>query len=369
MEVRSRTHSANEEFAVAKKSLISTFLKTLVSLAIIGFLSLAALELSLTLFLDNPEYLHGLLKSLMQEYSMAFDRDTVQLNPACAKADAVLTYILKPGQCRQKSREFDVQLSINSQGTRDDEDSLRQPEIIVTGDSQAMGWGVEQEKNFAQLLESATGKKVLNAAVPSYSTSREIAALARYDLSKVKTLIIQYCDNDYGENLAFFNDGRKFPVIAPDRYQYLVNVYADQKKYYFGKHTWHVLGAAISRLTAKTADAKGNAKLPDGRTSNQAYEDALGANLFVDILNHAPVNLDGVQIILMEVNSSNANDAFFIDAVKAIQHGKSNAEAVKNMVEIDLSKVLKPGNYYNLDDHMNASGHAAVMKQLLPFIH
>ncbi len=354
-----------------KQAFILKVLKSLAGVFVICLLSLAAMELALTFFLDNPEYLHGMLKTMMQEYSMAFDRDTVQLNPACAQPDALLTYVLKPGQCHQKSREFDVLLSINSKGVRDDENSLKQPEIIVTGDSQAMGWGVEQEKNFAQLLERATGKKVLNAAIPSYSTSREIGALPRYDLSKLKTLIIQYCDNDYGENLGFFNNGRKFPVIAANEYKYLVNLYEAQKKYFPGKHTWHLLTQLMNLKSSATKPS--NSGESDGhskkRTGNQAYEDVMGANLFVDILNHSPVNLDKVQIILIEINGSAANDPYFINAVKSIQHGEANSKAVKNMITLDLSPILTAEKYYNLDDHMRASGHEAVMKQLLPLIH
>src|SRR5262245_30955882 len=59
----------------------------------------------------------------------------------CGRYDAGLTYMLKPGRCRFASVEFDTQVNVNSFGLRDDEESLTGPEIIVLGDSNAMGHG------------------------------------------------------------------------------------------------------------------------------------------------------------------------------------------------------------------------------------
>jgi len=95
----------------------------------------------------------------------------------------------------------------------------------------------------------------------------------------------------------------------------------------------------------------------------------MGAILFIDVLNHSPVNLDDVQIILLEINGYAANDALFIDAVKKRQPNEENSKAVKNMTILDLAPVLTAEKYYDLDDHMRPAGHKAVMEQLLPLIH
>jgi hypothetical protein len=87
---------------------------------------------------------------------------------------------------------------------RDDEESLFSPEIVVVGDSQAMGWGVSQDLTFSSLLENALGKPILNAAISSYGTARELKILERIDLSNLKFLIIQYSDNDYRENRTYY---------------------------------------------------------------------------------------------------------------------------------------------------------------------
>ena len=51
----------------------------------------------------------------------------------------------------------------------------------MLGDSYAMGWGVEQGESFPEILEAATGLRVLNAGVPSYGTPRELLMLERLD--------------------------------------------------------------------------------------------------------------------------------------------------------------------------------------------
>lgn len=55
-----------------------------------------------------------------------------------------------------------MEYSINSLGVRDDEAALNNPEIVVVGDSQAMGWAVGREQTFPALIGKQTGKKILN---------------------------------------------------------------------------------------------------------------------------------------------------------------------------------------------------------------
>src|SRR5690606_12788483 len=90
----------------------------------------------------------------------------------------------------------------NSLGVRDDEGSLRNPAIIVLGDSHGMGWGVEHHQRFSEVIEKKLNTTVLNTSITSYGTYRETKLLNELDLSSCKLLIIQYCNNDLEENLA-----------------------------------------------------------------------------------------------------------------------------------------------------------------------
>ena len=108
-------------------------------------------------------------------------RDVVQFDPAFARYDAELLYTLRPGRFTFSQFEFRTPYEVNSLGVRDDEASLAAPEIVVVGDSVAMGWGVEQDETFAQLIERRTSRRVLNASVSSYGTVRELRLLDRID--------------------------------------------------------------------------------------------------------------------------------------------------------------------------------------------
>ncbi|MCP4694336.1 MAG: hypothetical protein GY859_40265 [Desulfobacterales bacterium] len=128
---------------------------------------------------------------------------------------------------------------INSKGMRDDQASLIAPEIIVAGDSIAMGWGVRQDKTFGALLEKKSGKSVLNAAISSYGTVREMRILERVNLNNLKYLIIQYCDNDFRENRTYKKNGNRLPVISKRGYNWIRQEHKNATFYFFGKHTYY----------------------------------------------------------------------------------------------------------------------------------
>lgn len=95
--------------------------------------------------------------SFFRTYHLLYERNMIQYLPECARYDAELGYTLKPGICRFTNREFDVECRINSIGVRDDEASLSSPEIIVVGDSHAMGWGSNKKKPLLNLWKSRQG--------------------------------------------------------------------------------------------------------------------------------------------------------------------------------------------------------------------
>ena len=161
-------------------------------------------------------YPAGLMNFLRTEYF--YSRHIVQMDERTARYDAELFYTLQPGAFMFSNPEFSTQYVVNRIGVRDNQRSLEQPEIVVAGDSYAMGWGVQQDESFPELLERRTGRRVLNAAVSSYGTVRERRLLDRVDLSRATTLVVQYAPNDFAENDEFKKRGNQYTASSREEW-------------------------------------------------------------------------------------------------------------------------------------------------------
>lgn len=123
--------------------------------------------------------------------------------PGCIKSDPDLIYVPAIGTCAFNDVEFRTTLTFTAEG-RDTGPKPAGVGIAVIGDSHAMGWGVNDEETFAAQLQVLSGRPVYNLGVASYGTARELMRLRKSGLlDRVDTVILQYCNNDLGENLQF----------------------------------------------------------------------------------------------------------------------------------------------------------------------
>jgi hypothetical protein len=294
------------------------------------------------------------VRRLVQQIYRHFNRTLIQFDEACAVYDPEVTYTLKPGTCTFGNLEFKNTFNVNRVGVRDDEASLDGPEIIVLGDSHAMGWGVEQGETLSHVLARKCGLKVLNAAVSSYGTAREMMLLNRLDTSRLRYLIIQYADNDLPENRAFREHGGHLPITPRADYQRVVEYYAAQPGYYPGKYLFR-----LSMKVLKLEEPEPDQLSMDPVAPNEEAE------LFLFVLTHASrAQLDGVQIIVFEVNQDIQPRRPFIAALNAAKSGDGHPPFVRRLVTLDTATVLTSRDFYVLDDHMRASGHQAIGEAL-----
>lgn len=335
-----------------KKGIFSVIL-----LSLISFSTFVLIEVSLSVFLSNPSALKrlGLLDSL-KPYYMRWDRKVIQNVAECAQYDGELAYTLKPGGCSLQSREFDIDYNVNSLGVRDDEKSLVAPQIVVLGDSHAMGWGVEQDQIFSERMERDLNKTVLNVAISSYGTARQMALLERVDVSKLELLVIQYCDNDFRENDVFFNENGKLPIMSKDKFEEVIAKHKRETDYYFGKHSRLVYNSLLFRY--KNKDAK---NLAGPKTDNSELE----ADRFLNAVYEGLGDDWTVPVLVIEVNGQAKNTPDFVNAVNLLLDegsAKINAGSIKT---IDISGDLSAAEYFTLDDHMNLRGHQLVAERLV----
>ena len=332
-----------------------------------SFIILISITLSLTLifftFIEVIFFLNFSNPSLSKKSSALhfssqilydqYDRNIIQYLPECSKYDPDLFYVLKTGTCTFTNREFSNTYIINSIGVRDDEKSLKEPEIIVVGDSFAMGWGVEQEKTFSSIIEKELNTNVLNAAVSSYGTARELEILKRVDTSNLKYLIIQYCLNDLDENKSYIDNNYKLKISSIDKYKKTIDDHLNRKQYspfiYSYEH-FKNLYPAFKYLN----DWK------EERFQKSKQEHDLEAKIFLNVLNSFEITKD-VQIILFENEYRLENDWFLISVRNLLKD-----EEYKNLNIIFVSTSdLNPSNYYILDSHLTEKGHKNLSKKLL----
>ncbi|MFA5181885.1 MAG: hypothetical protein WC405_11230 [Syntrophales bacterium] len=306
--------------------------------------------------LSHPRLIpKGYALNLLRYYYDHFERDVIQFSDPCSRYDADLFYTLKPGTCRFANREFDVQYKINSLGVRDDEAALDNPEIVVSGDSQAMGWAVGQEETFSSQLGKLTGKKTLNTGVSSYGTAREMIMLDRVARGRLKYLIIQYSDNDYDENRYFALNNYRMSISAAEKYEGVRSFHKENIEYYPGKHILTLLKIIRSPdITISSPVA----------SPFQPYE----IDAFLQVLQKSRPDLRNLRIIVFEANPYAANDRSFLDNLKKQIKNPAYPDYIRNMIVLDLGKELNAGKYLTLDDHMNADGHRLIAERLTAVI-
>lgn len=327
----------------------------LLVLASVAF-SLGCIEGIIAYVLSHPEMLAakdgsvGRPLALARNYYMRKDRQIVQFTPDCAVYDPQVTYTLKPSsRCAIANREYTVEYAANRAGVRDSDAALENPAVVFAGDSHAMGWGVAGADSFPQVVGRDLGLPVLNTAVSSYGTARELALVERLKLPGFKALVIQYCDNDYEENQYLASRGR-LDILPETKYQALVREHRAETRYYPFKYVRNLFSLARLAMPWRKPPA------PPENTN------ILEARAFLEVLlRHLPL-VDGRAVVVLELNEYNRNDAGFVNALGLLINEARFAPLKPIVSTIDVSPLLTAQDYYLLDDHMRPAGHAKVAK-------
>ena len=293
----------------------------------------------------------AVVRGFVQKVYRHFQRNFIQYDAACAQYDPGLGYTLRPGTCVFSNVEFSNEYRINSRGLRDTEDALDRPDVIFLGDSQAMGWGVAQHEAMPQALARKTGLKVLNASISSYGTARERMLLDRLDTSRLRAIVIQYCDNDSPENQAFQSAGNTLTIMGEDQYRWATEFTSRARRYYPGKYVFR-LGLKALQLEEPEVD---RARLDPNLTP------ADEARLFIHTLVEAGrTNLEGVAVIVFEVNSNPARPRSFIAALQTVKEDATYPAYVRDMTLIETEGRLGPDDFFVIDDHLTTRGNDVI---------
>jgi hypothetical protein len=264
-----------------------------------------------------------------------------------------LVYRLAAEPCRFDAVEFETTLSIDSDGFRNPD---RRPDatIAVLGDSHAMGWGVGDAEVYSSLLEPLTGQVVRNLAMSSWGTPRELRALERYAPS-AQIVILQYSENDHGENLEYLE--------GPDRFWLDAHRWAERHAEAHAAYLRSKAGSLVRRVLSGAIGAFRQYGLTPTFGSGDPNLPA-EAVAFAAVVRTFQPALAGKRLIVFESNSYARNRKGFAQAFRSSLDGMPDVD----VVVIDSTTIVDRSDYYRLDDHLRASGHLALAHALAPHV-
>jgi len=279
---------------------------------------------------------------LIQEYQRNFYiigmRKIWHSRPECVEFSKTQTYVPKEGSCNFSNIEFDITMSFNKLGRLSGHPINENGNgVAILGDSYSMGWGVNDNETFSYLLEKKIGRPVYNFGVSGYGTIRELLRLKEANLlDKIDTIIIQYCYNDYGENVGY--DSKISLDVVKKKYEMLTkdSEYSVWKK--FRKSFRYSSTIAKNVLTNK-----------DSSMDFNHHNDA-----FIEVLKKFPFIQDK-KIIVFYVNGYQQKFVNF-------PSGKSNI--FNNLEYFDLDIEMDKKNFFLIDGHLNFTGHKKIAEKL-----
>jgi hypothetical protein len=259
----------------------------------------------------------------------------------CITDDPDLVYKPSLGTCKFDNIEFKTHLNFTSEGRNT---GAKPPGtgIAVIGDSHAMGWGVNDHETFSSILQKLSNRPVYNLGVASYGTSREFIRLKKSGvLDKVDTVIVQYCNNDYSENLGFDSASREelrkrvFGQFLPG------DPPQTNRLKFIGEGYWLTLKAPFSSLADKLRR----------KSFKRHYEP------FIDIARKHYSSLDDKRVIVFYSNP-------FGQKYRNYPAGADTL--LPNVYFTDLG--LNSSDYFRLDGHMTPVGHKKAAGLLLNYL-
>jgi hypothetical protein len=216
-----------------------------------------------------------------------------------------------------------------------------------------MGWGVDDDETFASIIASKVKVPVLNLAVSSYGTVREIMRLRMHPrFQEANCIFIQYSWNDFQENSVFLARGG-LPVPTPERFQQLVFNYGRSRVQF-----WDVLRQTFDMMVdyplAFFLNVVGLQEFPLGdddlleSKGGIPREEVEDVKAFLAVLASFP-----------ELNDKNlfvVGPGRFVSALK-------RGSMPGNMFPIQVE--LTSADWYTLDMHPNKMGHREIATQIL----
>lgn len=312
-----------------------------------------------------------------QLYDYMITRPIWQAKVECVEPDDQLIFQPKFGVCEFNTFQFETSLNFDIKGRGVPERKLQDNNngIAIIGDSQAMGFGVNDADTFANHIQKQVAQPVYNLAVSGYATRREFERFFRSGLSsKVDTIILQYCSNDLDENDKKLDEAHYLQakiehfskieesikinkIIAGEGRNLSLSDYKIVLSKLFNLNLEKIYFAIVEPLNAAMSFFN-RPLIPDyfNETARSIDFNPHYKNI-IDILYE---NKDLIKDKRIIVTYSNGYGARFFN----FPQGKIDGE-------LDIS-FFDPGmdrnDYYTLDDHLTPKGHMKFSKKIIEYL-
>jgi lysophospholipase L1-like esterase len=245
---------------------------------------------------------------------------------------------------------YGVNVRTNSFGFRDQELLLPKPpgmkRILLLGDSVTLGWGVDVNEGYADVLEAklnSGGKRqyeVINTAVGNYNTQMEVDILEKYLFLEPDIVLVGF----------FPNDAEKTIKVKQDL------AYQLKSRFYMYPFLWD----RYTKLKFALASDKYTSRIHDFYT--EEYGGGESVRVAFDKLEGISneYNLPVYIVIIPQFYSEfeNYNSAYIHEFVMdlCVEHGFVCIDTFEKFKEYELSQIVISAE----DAHPNALGHEVI---------
>lgn len=273
---------------------------------------------------------------------------------------------------RQKKNtgDYDVQLRFNAYGFRDDADvaNSEADEWVVVGDSFSMGWGVEEDEKYSELLEALLGATVYNIAAPSahIRTYAHLLDYAHRNGLKAQQVIVGICmENDllaYNRQPQADRPKRQRNVRQRLRFSQVKRYLAEHSALYFLATSAVHQSESLRRIALQVGWMRANVPLQRNTPLAQEVIDASVA-LLVDMAQP----YDKTKIVLIPSRGLWIGEH---RAIEAATHERFvHALEQAGLEVLDLKQVFEEENdplayHFTHDGHWNSQGHKLAAQTL-----
>ncbi len=270
-----------------------------------------------------------------------------------------LIYTLRPGTCRFENAEFDTKLIIDADGFRNAPEHLGSGSVrvAVLGDSYAMGWGVEQDEKLASILATDPRFQVRDLAMSSYGTARELFAFQRF-AADADVVVVQYTLNDWAENAAFLSSPEAFWAGAAARAKaYNERLIAYRQR---GLGTQVVQSVARAAMAGLATSWRWLGLPPRLSASTPQRVVDQNARAFARVMAHFAPTLKDKIVIVFDVFPRKVR----VNVPPALRRELARV-GMSEVIVLDLVGTLRMSDFFHLDDHIRASGHAKIAARIV----